>query len=79
MTATPIRIRFRSVIFGNMLTALAMHCSRVVSMRRRIAGAMSITHERPELEPVIARDFTPALAGLMERDNIVKTLARSVR
>jgi len=48
-------------------------------MRRRIAGAMSITHERPELEPVIARDFTPALAGLMQRDNIVKTLARSVR
>jgi hypothetical protein len=40
-----------------------------------VARAVSIAHERPEVEPVIARNFTPALPGLVLRDNVVETLA----
>ena len=40
---------------------------------------MSVAHERPEVEPVIARNFTPALPGLVQRDNVVETLASGVR
>jgi len=78
VAGSSVRIRLRTVTFGNMRSALAMRCSRVVSMRRRIARAMSVTHERPEVNPVVARDFTPALARLMQRDNIVEALAGSV-
>ena len=37
---------------------------------------MSVAHERPEVEPVVVRNFTPALAALVQRDNVVETLAR---
>ena len=40
---------------------------------------MSVAHERPEVEPVIARNFAPALPGLMQRHNVVETLATGVR
>jgi hypothetical protein len=52
-----------------------MHCLRVLRMRRRVARAMSVTHEPAQVQPVIARDFTPALSGLVRRDNVVETLA----
>ena len=61
-----------------MRPALAMHCSRVLRMHRRVARAVSLAHERPELEPVVVRNLTPALAALVQRDNIVKTLATGV-
>ena len=79
MAATAVRIRFGTVVFGNMRSALAVYRSRIIRMRRRVARAVSITHKRPELEPVVPRNFTPALAGLMQRDDIVETLAGSVR
>ena len=67
------------VAFGNMRPALAMHCSRVLRIHRRVARAVSVAHEPPEVEPVVVRNFTPALAGLVQRDNILETLACSVR
>ncbi len=78
VTDTSCRARLRDVAFGNMRPALAMHCSRVLRMRRRVARAVSVAHQRPELEPVVVRNFTPALAALMQRYNIVKTLACGV-
>lgn len=79
MAATAVRIHFGTVAFGNMRSAFAVHRSCIVRMRRRVTRAVSITHKRSELEPVVARYFTPALAGLMQRDNIVEALAGSVR
>jgi hypothetical protein len=78
VTATPSRTRLRAVAFGNMRPTLAVHCSRLLRMHRRVARAVSAAHECPKLEPVVVRDFTPALAALMQRDNIVKTLACGV-
>ena len=78
MTATSCRVRFSAVAFGNMRPALAMHCARVLRMHRRVARAVSIAHERPELEPVVVRNFTPALPALVQRDNVVKALACGV-
>ena len=78
MTDTSCRARLRAVAVGNMRPALAMHCSRALRMRRRVARAVSVAHQRPKLEPVVVRNFTPALAGLMQRDNVVKTLAGGV-
>jgi hypothetical protein len=40
---------------------------------------VSIAHERAKVEAVIARNFTPALPVLMQRDNIVEALASGVR
>src|SRR4051812_21467026 len=57
---------------------LAVTHGGVLRMHRRVARAVSIAHERPEFEPVVVRNFTPALAALMQGDNIVKTLARGV-
>ena len=78
VTDTSCRGRLRAVAFGNMRPALAMHCSRVLHMHCRVARAVSVAHERPELKPVIVRNFTPALAALVQRNNIVKTLACGV-
>ena len=78
MTVGSCRARFGAVAFGNMRPALAVRCSRVLRMHRRVARAVSVAHERPELEPVVVRNFTPALAALMQRDNVVKTLACGV-
>ena len=75
MTDTSCHTRVRTVSFGNMRSAPAVHCLRVVGMRRRIARAVSIANERPELEPVIARNFSPTLPGLVRCNNIVKALA----
>ena len=77
MTDTSCRARFRAMAFGNM-RALAMRCPRVFRMHCRGARAVSVAHERPELEPVVVRNFTPALAALMQRHNIVKTLASGI-
>ena len=54
----------------NRLTILRMH--------RCLARPVSVAHEPAEVEPVIMRNFTPALPALMQRDNIVKTLASGV-
>ena len=78
MTDSSCRARLRAVTFGNMRPALAMHCSGVLRMHRRIGRPFSVAHERPELEPVVVRNFTPALAALVQRNNIVKTLACGV-
>ena len=75
MTVTSGHSRFRLVAFGNMRSALAMRCLRVLRMHCRVARAVSVAHERSEVEPVIMRNFTPALSGPVRRDNVVETLA----
>jgi hypothetical protein len=67
------------VAFGNMRSVLAMRCSRVLGMYRRVARAVSVAHERSEIEPVIVSYLTPALPRSVQRDNIVETLAGGVR
>ena len=64
-----------AVAFGNVRPALAMRCSHVLRMRRRVARTVSVAHECSELEAIIMRNFTPALPGLVRRNNVVETLA----
>src|SRR5215472_14978998 len=59
--------------------ALAMNRVEVLRVGSCLTGAVRIAHEPAEVEPVIMRNFTPALPPLMQRDNIVKTLASGVR
>jgi hypothetical protein len=59
--------------------ALAMDCVGILRMHCRVARPVSVAHESAKIEPVVMRNFTPALAPLMQRDNIVKTLPSAVR
>ena len=74
MTDTVCRIRFHAVTFGNMRPALAMRCRCVLRMHCGVARAVSAAYQLPEVEAVIARNFTPALSGLVRGDDVVKTL-----
>lgn len=56
-----------------------MNRVKILRMRRCLTRAVRVAHEPSKVEPVVVRDFTPALAPLMQRDNIVKTLASGVR
>ena len=40
---------------------------------------MRVAHDLAELKTVVARNFSPALPGLMQRDDVVEALARGVR
>jgi hypothetical protein len=40
-----------------------------------VTRAVGVAHELAEVKSVIARNFTPALPGLVQRDNVVETLA----
>jgi hypothetical protein len=73
----PCRI-FSAVPFGNMGSAPAAHCSRVLRVHCRVARAVSIAYELPEVEPIIVRYFSPALPTLVQRHNIVETLPSGV-
>ena len=73
------RVLSSAVAFGNVAPAPAMYCSVVLRIHRRVARAVSVAYEGPEVQPVIVRNFTPSLPGLMQRDNIVETLASGVR
>src|SRR5882724_2919423 len=59
--------------------ALSMNCVYVLRVRGCLTGAVSIAHECPEVKPVVVRNFTPALPGLVQRNNVVKPLASGVR
>jgi hypothetical protein len=48
-------------------------------MQRGLIRPVSIAHHPAKVEPVIVRNFAPALPGSMERDNVVETLASGVR
>ena len=74
MTDTSCRTGFRTMSFRNMHAALAMHCLSVLRVRCRVARAMSVANELAEVKTVIARDFTPALPGLVRCNNVVKAL-----
>ena len=74
MTHTSCRAGSRTVSFGNMRAALAMHCLGVLRVHCRVARAMSIANELAEIETVVARDFTPALPGLVRCNYVVKAL-----
>ena len=75
MTHASCCARRCAVAVGNVRPALATRCSDVVRMRRRVARTVSVAHERSEVEAIIVGNFTPALPGLMRRDNVVETLA----
>jgi hypothetical protein len=55
--------------------ALAMNSLSVLCMHRCLARPVSVAHEPAEVKPVIARNFTPALTALMQRNNIVEVLS----
>lgn len=76
--AKPPRRILSAVPFGSMGSAPAAHCSRVLRVHRRVARAVSVAHELPEVEPIIVRYSSPALPTLVQRDNIVETLPRGV-
>src|SRR5215831_5853814 len=69
----------RRVLAMNGGGALAMNTLSVLSMHRCLARPVSVAHEPAEVQPVIARNFTPALPALMQRDNIVEAPASCVR
>ena len=48
-------------------------------MRACLTGTVRSAHEPAKIEPVVVRNFTPALPGLMQRDNVVETLPSGVR
>src|SRR5437773_12190948 len=58
--------------------ALAMNCPSALRMHRCLARPVSVAYEPAEVEPVIARNFTPALPALMLRNNVVEALASGV-
>src|SRR5438552_2233399 len=57
---------------------LAMNRLSVLRMHRCLARPVSVAHEPTEVESVIVCNFAPALPALMQRDDIVKTLASGV-
>ena len=59
--------------------ALAMDRVGILRMHGRLIRPVSVAHESAKFEPVVVRNFTPALAPLMQRDNIVKALPSGVR
>ena len=58
--------------------ALAMDLVGILRMHARLIRPVSVAHESAKFEPVVVRNFTPPLAPLMQRDNIVKTLPSGV-
>jgi hypothetical protein len=52
-----------------------MNSLSVLCMHRCLARPVSVAHEPAEVKPVIARNFTPALTALMQRNNIVEALS----
>ena len=65
----------RGVFAMDCHSALAMNSLRILRMHVCLARPMSVAHEPAKVEPVIMRNFAPAFPGLMQRDNMVKTLA----
>jgi hypothetical protein len=61
----------RGVLTVNRVSVLRVH--------RRLARPVSVAHEPAEVEPVIVRNFTPALPALMLRNNVVEALTSCVR
>jgi hypothetical protein len=59
--------------------ALSMDRVGIVRMHGSLIRPIGVADEPPEVQPVVVRDFTPALAPLMQRDNVVETLASGVR
>jgi hypothetical protein len=48
-------------------------------VRGCLTGAVRIAHESAKVESVVVRNFTPALPGLVQRDDIIEALTGSVR
>jgi hypothetical protein len=61
VTDASCRALLGAATFGNTRPALAKHRSRVLRIHRRVARAVSVAHERPEIDPVIGGEFYPAL------------------
>jgi hypothetical protein len=52
---------------------------RVPRMRSCLGGTVRIAHELAKIQAVIVRNFSPALAQPVQRDDIVETLPSRVR
>jgi len=59
--------------------AFAVDGPRVLRMRGRLSGAVRIADEPAKVQTVIVRNFSPALARLVQRDDIVEALSSGVR
>lgn len=55
--------------------ALAMDGLSILRVQRGLAGPVRVAHDPAEVEPVIVRNFAPALPGLMHCYDIVEALA----
>ena len=58
--------------------AFAMDGLSILSVQRCLARPMRVAHDPAKIQSIVVRNFTPALAALVQRDNIVKTLASGV-
>lgn len=56
-------------------TALALHRLGVLRVRRRPARPTRAADNAAKIEPVISRNFAPALSALMRRDDVVEARA----
>ena len=61
------------------MTALAVDGLSVLGMRGCMGGAVRIADEPAEILAVIVCDFSPALARLMQRDDVVEALPSGIR
>jgi hypothetical protein len=57
---------------------LTVNGLRVLCMRRCVTRAVRIAYKPAEIEPVIVRNFSPALPRLVQRDDIVEALSSRV-
>jgi hypothetical protein len=48
-------------------------------MQRGLIRTVCVAHESAKVEPVIVRNFTPALPGSVQRNHVMKTLTSGVR
>jgi hypothetical protein len=58
--------------------ALAMDGLSILRMRRRLTRPVSRAYDITEFEPIIARNLAPAFPTLVQRDNVVETLAGGI-
>jgi hypothetical protein len=58
--------------------ALAVDSLRVLRMRGRHAGTVRVAHDFAKVQPVIVRNFSPALPRLVQCDNVVEALPSGI-
>jgi hypothetical protein len=69
----------RSALAMDRVRAFAANRSIIFCMQRGLIRSVRVAHHPAKVEPVIVRNFAPALPGPVQRDNVVETLASGVR